>query len=305
VSYFIKPSNSTKERKMKKILVVSIVTLLALAMIFVGVSCKTATAAETTAAAAETTAAAAETTAAAAETTAAAAEYDPKDNPIAIGMFLKSHPTVQMMIAGFLVGAEKLGYKPLLFAPDEADAQKAYGLLEAGMAQHGVKGLCQYLFDESAAQYVKKYSDQGIPVVTAHTAVVGDMVKTYPGLTAWAACSATAYGAEAARYIADAVGGKGTIAVTEGSFNPTEDAAANSFIETIKAEYPDIKVLDPQEEGFDTPVAIQKATAIMQANPGIVGAFSTRSWSFNMGRRSEKYRQKNCSFGHGCKWHKP
>lgn len=206
---------------------------------------------------------------------APAAEYNPKDHPVGMGMFLKSHPVVQIMIAGFLVRAQELGYEPKLFAPDEADAPKAYALLEAGMAQHKIQGLCQYLFDESTAQYIKKYADQGVFVVTGHTAVLDEDKGKWPGLTAWAACSALDYGKESARAIGKQVGGKGTVAVTEGSFNPTEDAAARGFAETMKAEFPDIKVLDPIEEGFDTPTAIQRATAIMQANPDIVGAFST------------------------------
>ena len=43
----------------------------------------------------------------------------------------------------------------------------------------------------------------------------------------------------------------------------------------MKKKYPNVKVLDPIEEGFDTPTAIDRATAIIQANPDIVGAFST------------------------------
>jgi len=210
-----------------------------------------------------------------AKTETSSTEYDPLDHPIAIGIFLKSHPVVQLMIAGFLVRAKELGYEPYLFAPDEADSTKQYGLLEAGMEQHKIEGLCQYLFDESTAQYVKKYSDAGVFVVTGHTAVTGDMVDTYAGLTAWAACSASEYGAEAAKAIGEQIGGEGTVAVTEGSFNPTEDIAATSFIETMNAEYPNVNVLDPQVEGFDTPKAIEIATAIIQANPDIKGAFST------------------------------
>ena len=43
----------------------------------------------------------------------------------------------------------------------------------------------------------------------------------------------------------------------------------------MKANFKDVKVLDSAVEGFDVPSSIQIATAIMQANPGITGAFST------------------------------
>ncbi len=256
MSNFTKSLQSLKENKMKRFLSILLVLLIAIPLVFAGTACKAATA----------------TTTAAAD---AAVEYNPKDHPIAIGIFLKVHPVVRIMIAGFMVRATELGYEPILLAPDEADAPKQYGLLEAGMASLKVQGLCQYLFDESTAQYVKKYSDQGIPVVTGHTAVQGDMVAKYPGLTAWAACSAIEYGAAAAMAIGEQIGGKGTVAVTEGSFNPTEDLAANSFIKTMKEKFPDVNVLPAAVEGFDVPSSIQIATAIMQANPDITGAFST------------------------------
>jgi ribose transport system substrate-binding protein len=71
------------------------------------------------------------------------------------------------------------------------------------------------------------------------------------------------------------LGGKGTVAVTQGSFNETENLAAKSFGDEMKAKYPDIKVLPAQEEGFDQAGAIAKAEAIIAGNPDITGAFST------------------------------
>jgi len=203
---------------------------------------------------------------------APADEYDPLEHPIAFTMALKSHPVVQIMIAGFLNRAEELGYEPKLYAPDDWDLPKSYELMEAGLAQHKIEGMCIYIFDDSVDQYIKKLSDSGIYVVTGHTKVEEG---TKPGLSAWAACDAVAYGKASAQAIGKAIGGKGTVAVTEGSFNPTEDAAAKGFADEMAASFPDVVVLDPVEEGFDTPTAIDRATAIMQANPDLVGAFST------------------------------
>lgn len=257
---------------MKKLITLVVVMAMVLVM-FAG--CAKAPVAQPVA---EPTVAPAVTAAPAAATAApapAVAEYNPKDHTIAMGIFLKSHPVVQIMIGGFMVRATELGYEPKLLAPDEADAPKAYGMLEAGVAQFKVEGLCQYLFDESTGQYTKKMADKGIYVVTGHTSVTEEMKAKYPGLVAWAACSAVDYGKAAANAIGKQIGGKGTVAVTEGSFNPTEDAAATAFTAEMKANFPDVKVLKAAEEGFDTPTAIQRATAIIQANPDITGAFST------------------------------
>lgn len=207
-----------------------------------------------------------------AASTADPAKYDPLKHSIGLTLALKSHPVVQIMIAGFLNRAEELGYAPKLFAPDDWDIPKAYDLMEAGMVQHKIEGMVLYMFDDSVDLYVKKLADKGIHVVTAHTKVEEGKI---PGLEAWAACDATAYGKASAQAIGKQIGGKGTVAVTEGSFNPTEDAAAKGFTDEMKKSFPNVKVLDVVEEGFDTPTAIDRATAIMQANPEITGAFST------------------------------
>lgn len=206
---------------------------------------------------------------------ARSAEYNPKENPIATCNWIKSHPVVQIMIAGFMYRAAELGYEPHLFAPDEADAPKAYGLLEAGVAQFGVKGVAQHILDESTVLYIKKMADQGIAVVTGHTYVSDEEREDYPGLLAFAACSSVEYGKTAALEMGKQIGGKGTVVITCGSFNPTENGCSESFTKTMKEHYPNVKVLEPIEEGFDTPTAIQRATALIQSTPDIAGAFST------------------------------
>jgi len=44
-----------------------------------------------------------------------------------------------------------------------------------------------------------------------------------------------------------------------------KNLVAETFKKTLGEKYPDIKVLDPQEEGFDAAQAIAKATAIIRA----------------------------------------
>jgi len=201
--------------------------------------------------------------------------FNPADYPIGYCGVLRTHPVIQMMLGGLKDACDEMGYPLYLYVPDEYDTSKAYALAEAGVTQHGIKGMVQYIFDDSTPMYIEKWESMGIAVTSAHTYLSEDVKADYPGLRAWAECSAEEYGAEAAKAIGEKIGGKGVVAVTEGSFNVTEDAAAAAFIAEMKASYPDVVCLDPQEEGFDTPTAIQKATAIVQANPELVGAFST------------------------------
>ena len=94
-------------------------------------------------------------------------------------------------------------------------------------------------------------------------------------MLAWSGFVPEKWGASAADEIGAKINGTGTVAITEGSFNPTEDGVAKSFTDEMAAKYPNVKVLKPQEEGFDPPTAIAKAVAILQANPDVVAALST------------------------------
>src|SRR5205085_241450 len=119
---------------------------------------------------------------------------------------------------------------------------------------------------------IKKFRDKGIPVVTPHFT---SFEQKDSNLNAVVGADVVAYAKAAAQAMGDKLGGKGTVAVTVGSFNQTENLVAQTFKATLNDKYPNIKVLDPQEEGFDQAQAIAKGVAIIQGNPDISGAFST------------------------------
>ena len=75
------------------------------------------------------------------------------------------------------------------------------------------------------------------------------------------------YAKAAAEAMGAKLDGKGTVAVTVGSFNQTENLVAETFKATMAEKYPDIKVLDPQEEGFDQAQAIAKASCHHPGQP--------------------------------------
>jgi ribose transport system substrate-binding protein len=120
--------------------------------------------------------------------------------------------------------------------------------------------------------YIKDLSNAGINAVVPHFPInQGDA----PGLKANLGADPVAYSKAAAEAIGQKINGKGTVAVTEGSFNTVEDSAAKSFAATMNQEFPNVKVLAPQEEGFEVPTAVAKAVSIINNNSDIVGAFST------------------------------
>jgi ribose transport system substrate-binding protein len=205
-------------------------------------------------------------------TSAPATAFDPSTKTLGLVIWNKNVPVVQIMEAGFLYQAKNLGYKGELYAADQANLADAVALGETAIANH-VDGLVIYLLDEGIKPLIKKAADAGIPVVTGHTSI--ENPNDWPGVKAWAAADPTAYAVEVAKAIGKQVNGKGTVAVSQGSFNLLENNVYKAFKDEMSKDYPDIKVLDAQEEGFDAAVAVSKATAIIQSNPDLVGAFST------------------------------
>jgi ribose transport system substrate-binding protein len=88
-------------------------------------------------------------------------------------------------------------------------------------------------------------------------------------------CDPAEYASKAALAIGGLIGGKGTVALTQGGFNPTENRVADTIRKTMSEKYPDVKVLPSEIEGFDLSAAASKAASIIQANPGLTAALST------------------------------
>jgi len=227
-------------------------------------ACATPTAAPTTAPAAQAT----QPQAPQATQPPAQAE---KGHRIALVQFLKGHPVHRLMQLGFYEGCVALKYDCELLLTDSTSAPDMIPLAEQALAEP-VDGIVFYAVDNSFFPTIAKFKAKGIPVVTPHFT---SFDQAESGLTAVVGADVEAYGKAVADAMGEKLGGKGTVAVTQGSFNETENLAATSFKDEMAAKYPDIKVLPAQEEGFDQAGAIAKAEAIIAGNPDITGAFST------------------------------
>jgi len=190
---------------------------------------------------------------------------------LALIQFLKGHPVHRLMQLGFEEGCKSRGYECDMLLTDSTSAVDMIPLAEQALAK-GYDGVVLYAVDDSFFPTIKKFQDAGIPVVTPHFT---SFEQEASGLSAVVGADVVQYAKAAAEAMGEKLAGKGVVAVTVGSFNQTENLVAETFKATLNEKYPDIKVLDPQEEGFDAAQAIAKATAIIQGNPDITGAFST------------------------------
>jgi ribose transport system substrate-binding protein len=187
---------------------------------------------------------------------------------------LKGHPVHQLTQAAFLTSCKAEGMTCEVVGPDEADTQKLIAAAEQVLAKGDAAGISFWTGTPEYLDVIKKMDAAGIPVVAPHFKVPEG---TWPKNTVIVGTDPAVYAANAAKEICKVVGKdkKGTVAVTEGSFNTTENLVAESFTKTMAQECPNLKVLKAEEEGFDPPKAIAKAVSIMQANPDILAALST------------------------------
>jgi len=197
---------------------------------------------------------------------------------------MKDHPVHRLMQAGFLDKCKELGYICEVVGDPSAtnwDIPATLPLAEAALARTKYDAIGVYGPDPAIYSYISKLAKEGFPVVTWH---VLPPEGTVEGLKAATGEDIVNAGTNAAIAIGDKLGGKGTVALTQGASNDTENAMAGAFRATIAEKYPDIKVLDTQMEGFEPSAAEGKAIAILQGNPDVTAAFGTtgnsiQTWS--------------------------
>ena len=197
---------------------------------------------------------------------------------------MKDHPVHRLMQAGFLDKCKELGYTCEVVGDPSAtnwDIPATLPLAEAALSRTKFNAVGVYGPDPAIYSYIAKLAKEGLPVVTWH---VLPPEGTVDGLKAAAAQDIAAAGTNAAIAIGDKLGGKGTVALTQGASNDTENAMSDAFRKTIAEKYPDIKVLETQMEGFEPSAAEGKAIAILQGNPDVTAAFGTtgnsiQTWS--------------------------
>lgn len=188
---------------------------------------------------------------------------------------LRAHPVHKLMQAGFLSECRKLGYSCDIVGNDSAttvDIPQTISLANTAMSAKKYVGAGIYLTDPGLYPLVQQIHSKGIPTVNWHIVIPQG---TVPGLDATTGCNPADYARAAADRMGEKLGGKGAVALTQGSKNPTEDLVMNTFTAEMKAKYPNIKVLAPQLEGFEPSAAVAKAVSILAANPDVTGAFSS------------------------------
>ncbi len=189
---------------------------------------------------------------------------------------IRSHPVHQLTQTAFKEGCEKLGYACEIVGTDRLDTPGTVAMARQVMARGDAAGLAVWAGDAVYYQLINEATAKGIPAVIVHFPT--DQ-KDVPGATGVVGGDPEEYAGQAAEFIGKQIqeqhGGKGTVAVTQGSSNAIEDKVSRVFTRVMKEKFPDVKVMEPQMEGFNPQQAITKASDILRANPDVVAAMTT------------------------------
>ncbi len=197
---------------------------------------------------------------------------------------MRDHPVHRLMQAGFLEKCKELGNTcEVVGNPSSTnyDVSASIPLAEAAMARTKFDAIAVYGPGPEIFPFIGKLGKEGFPVVTWHVLPPEGSVA---GLKAAVGEDIPSAGQSAAISMGEKLGGKGVIALTQGSSNDTENVMADSFRKTMAERFPEVKILDTQMEGFEPSAAEAKAVALLQGNPDVVAAFSTtgngaQTWS--------------------------
>ena len=166
----------------------------------------------------------------------------------------------------------ELGVKATIVGDDDVDATTMSNLLDATI-ERGVAGIVLVgHFPDAYAPLVDKAWEKGIPVVIQTTDAPESKRICYIGTDYFA------YGEKQMDLMAEAIGGKGKIAVSTST--DSGQAAVdqlNGIQSRAKEKYPDIEIVAVLEDKCQTDTAVQVISACLQANPdldGIIGAQS-------------------------------
>ena len=185
---------------------------------------------------------------------------------------LKGHPVHQLTQIAFQDACRELGYQAVIIDSDGPDLVATISSAEQAIALGNIAGMAVWTGNPAFNALVESAARERIPVILPHFPVAEGAI---PGASGVVACDPALYAQEAAIKLGERIHGAGTVAITQGSFNTTENQVAETFTRVLKQRFPRVDVAPPIEEGFDPPAAVAKIAALVRSDPDLVAGFST------------------------------
>ena len=171
--------------------------------------------------------------------------------------------------------AEKQGARVTFVGPPtEADVEEQINMLTNDIAKNPQALGFAALDSKSAEPLLQQAKSQNIPVIAFDSGVDSDVPVTTVATDNQAAA------AEAAKHMAELVGGKGTVAmVVHDQTSKSGTDRRDGFMDWMKENAPGITVLDPQYGGGDQAESANITKSIISSNPDLKGIYASNEGS--------------------------
>lgn len=177
---------------------------------------------------------------------------------------------------------QKMGYKgedkiKISFEgpTEETDVESQINIIDAVLSENP-SVLCLAAIDmESCQAQLEAAAENDIPVVVLDSGVQSPLVNSV--------CATDNYtlGTEAAKKLAEVIGGQGQIAVmTHVAASQTSRDRETGFMETITNNYPEIEIVNISHENPETSMT-EMAEAVLKLYPDVKGYFGTNEHAAN------------------------
>ncbi len=177
---------------------------------------------------------------------------------------------------------QKMGYKgedkiKISFEgpTEETDVESQINIIDAVLSENP-SVLCLAAIDmESCQAQLEAAAENDIPVVVLDSGVQSDLVNSV--------CATDNYtlGKEAAKKLAEVIGGQGQIAVmTHVAASQTSRDRETGFMETITNNYPEIEIVNISHENPEASMT-EMAEAVLKLYPDVKGYFGTNEHAAN------------------------
>lgn len=177
--------------------------------------------------------------------------------------FLSGYPFWKDCYKGFEDAGKLYGVKTVYGGATEYDVNAAITALDQIIAKKPA-GIAISCMDATAyIPSINKARAAGIPVVTFDSDSPKSERNTFIGTQNYQA------GATAARYIGEKLGGKGVVAAATSLGQTNIKERTQGFEDTIKSEYPNIKVAQIVDAGTDQVTAATNVANMLKNNPDV------------------------------------
>lgn len=201
----------------------------------------------------------------------AAPKFNPAQKKLVIMLYLKNHPSLRIVRAGFLDMIQQMGYQAEV-AGIESDDYNEYFRAMRELANEKIDGLISWLAEPGAFDC---FTQRGIPVVTLH-GVTREMEGF--GEQARIAEDPAKIAAEVAQFFTARLRDRaGVLAVSQSSDNMLESSITRELIAQMREKCPNVTVRN--EFDFVQTDRTDMLTEYIRNMPDLVGAFTTAGFS--------------------------